>query len=379
MIEPIYTRDDTLGFLYENNPLADKLAFLHRAVSQRQPMIHRVAIALYDKKTDLLKTFIHSSDASTPLSHYQAKLADSKSLSEIVAQRRPRVANNLAIFAEHDREHSKRIAASGYGASYTMPMFLNGEFSGFIFFNSRQSDVFNDHVLHDLDLFGHLLSLTVISELQKVETLVSAVSTARNITHHRDNETGAHLDRMSRYARLIAVHIADKLGLDDNFIEHVFMFAPLHDIGKVSIPDGILLKQGKLTADEYEVMKTHASKGRKMVDEMLHNFGLSQMLHSDILRNITELHHEALNGSGYPHGLRGDAIPIEARIIAVADIFDALTSRRPYKEAWPVTKALDTLRSMTGEILDHDCVEALYANIDAVLAIQQEFKEDPLG
>lgn len=379
MSDAIYNRDDSLGFLNENKPLSDKLAFLHQLVNERCPMIQRVAVALYDKKTDLLKTFIHSSGGAAPLRHYQAKLADSKSLSDIVAQRRPRVANNLSVFAEHDREHSKRIIASGYGASYTMPIFQNGDFFGFIFFNSRQANIFNEPTLHDLDLFGHLLSLTVIAEIQKIDTLVSAVSTTRDITHHRDNETGAHIDRMSRYARIIAIHIADKYALDDSFIEHVFLFAPLHDIGKIAIPDDILLKRGKLNEDEFKVMKTHAVQGRTMIDNMLRNFGLEHIEHSDILRNITELHHEAMDGSGYPHGLRGDAIPIEARIIAVADIFDALTSRRPYKEAWPVALALETLREMAGEILDYECVEALCSNLDAIAAIQQDFKEDPLG
>ena len=379
MSEPLFNHDDSLGFLNENLPIVEKLAQLHKAVRTSLPFIQRVAVALYDEKSDLLKTFVHSSDAQHPLVHYQARLADARSLREVVRLGRPRVVNDLRIFSPGVHEHSKRLLAEGYGASYTMPMYIRGRFCGLVFFNSRERDVFNDAVLHQLDLFGHLLSLTIINELQNMQTLVNAVHTARDMARQRDNETGAHLDRMSRYARLIAVHLADKYRLDDNFIEHLFMFSPLHDIGKIAIPDRILLKQGKLTEEEFEEMKTHTVKGRAFIDTMLDNFGFDELEHSAMLRNIAELHHEALNGSGYPHGLSGAEIPIEARIIAVADIFDALTSRRPYKEAWSNEAAVEALQCMADHTLDRDCIDALLAEMDQVREIQARFEENPFG
>ncbi len=379
MQNAIYLRDDSLGFLNENKPLADKLAALHQAVAAHCQSIHRIAVALYDDKTDLLRTFIYSSEGDTPLRHYSAQLADSATLRQIVEQGKPRVVNDLAIFADSPHEHSRRLLAHGFGASYTMPMYQSGVFRGFVFFNSHERGVLTEDVLHQLDLFGHLLSLTVIHELQKMQNLADAIVTARDITRHRDNETGSHLDRMSRYTRIIAVHLADKYGLDDSFIEHIFMFAPLHDIGKIAIPDNILLKQAKLSADEFDVMKTHTSKGLELIETMLENFKLHDLEHGGMLRNITELHHEALNGSGYPRGLKGEDIPIEARIVAVADIFDALTSRRPYKEAWNNADALEALQCMSGHILDSDCVDALARNLGQVERIQAEFKEDTLG
>jgi HD-GYP domain-containing protein (c-di-GMP phosphodiesterase class II) len=126
-------------------------------------------------------------------------------------------------------------------------------------------------------------------------------------------------------------------------------------------------------------MKTHTRKGTEIIDEMLENFGLNEMPHVDTLRNIALLHHEALNGSGYPNGLVEEEIPIEAKIVAVADVFDALTSQRPYKEAWSNDKAFAWLQEMAGSKFDHDCVAALIAAREEVEAVQRRFKEDALG
>jgi len=234
-------------------------------------------------------------------------------------------------------------------------------------------------VLHYLDIYGHLISLLIINEISSIHTLLAALKTAREVTHHRDVETGTHLDRMSRYARLIAKELADKYNFNDEYIENVFLFAPLHDIGKIGIPDRVLLKPGKLTDQEYAVMQGHVEKGRQIIDEMLENFGLDSFHHVNILRNIAQYHHEAMDGTGYPQGLQGGDIPIEARIIAVADVFDALTSRRPYKEPWTNDESFEALRLLAGKKLDHECVEALIANSTEVEEIQVRFKEDHFG
>jgi HD-GYP domain-containing protein (c-di-GMP phosphodiesterase class II) len=195
----------------------------------------------------------------------------------------------------------------------------------------------------------------------------------------RDPETGSHLDRMSRYSRLIAKNIANKYDLDDEYIEHIFMFSPLHDIGKIGIPDNILLKPGKLDHDERVIMNTHVIKGRKIVDELLKNFGLENVKYMSMLRNIAEFHHENVNGKGYPRGIKGEQIPIEGRIVAVADVFDALTSSRAYKKAWSNEKAIDTLLEMAREKLDKDCVNGLIQSMQEVEIIRNAFTESQLG
>jgi HD-GYP domain-containing protein (c-di-GMP phosphodiesterase class II) len=289
------------------------------------------------------------------------------------------VINNMLTFESGKHEHTRRIGRQGYAASYTMPIFNNGAFVGFVFFNSYESDIFTQSVLSQLDVFGHLISLMVVNELTAMRTLVAAITTSSHFTHVRDPETGSHIDRMSRYARLIARELAPRHNLDDDYIEHVFMYSPLHDIGKIAIPDRILFKPGRLDAQEGEIMRGHARKGREMIDDVLANFGLDAMQHVNILRNIAEHHHEAMNGKGYPAGLKGGDIPLEARIVAVADVFDALTSRRPYKDAWTNDEAFATLQRLAGETLDAECVEALLRGREEVERIQEQFDEDRIG
>jgi HD-GYP domain-containing protein (c-di-GMP phosphodiesterase class II) len=159
----------------------------------------------------------------------------------------------------------------------------------------------------------------------------------------------------------------------------MLLFAPMHDIGKVAIPDVILLKPGKLTLEEFEIVKKHPGVGRGIIDNMVKEFSFDSFPHIQMLRNIVELHHEAMDGSGYPGGLKGMGIPIEARICAVADIFDALTSRRCYKSAWGNEKAFSALREMAGNKLDGECVEALVGNVEKVTEIQAIFAEEIIG
>ena len=375
----MYHHRDLLDDLNKPLSLKDKMVSAHRSVQSKFPFVSRIAIALYDSGTNILKTYMDSSGGDKPLAHYQASLDNAPSLKEILAKGLPRVVNNLVTFEHGTHEHTQRIGRSGYAASYTMPIFHSGEFVGFLFFNSHQADVFTENVLSVLDVYGHLIALMIVNELASLKVMNAALKTTSGITHFRDPETGSHLDRMSRYSRIIAEALAGRYDLDDAYIEHVFMFSPLHDIGKIAIPDSILLKPGPLNEEERSIMNTHARKGREMIDDIVMNFGFNSINHIDVLRNIAEFHHEAVNGSGYPAGKQHDEIPLEARIVAVADVFDALTSHRPYKEAWSNEKAFALLKQLAGEKLDADCVNALIENRSKVEAIQKQFKENIYG
>lgn len=369
---------DALEQLNKRLSLTEKLVAAHQSLSQVYPFVVRIAVTLYDAETTVLKTYLNSSADENPLEHYQTLIDDAPSLKKLLDEGRPRVINNMLTF-DDGHEHTARIGRKGYAASYTLPMFNDGVFFGFIFFNASEQDVFTEHVLSQIDVYGHMISLMIINEFSAVKTLTAAIKTTGHITHCRDPETGSHLDRMSRYSLIIANAIADKYDLDDEYIEHVFMFSPLHDIGKIAIPDNVLLSPNRLKKSEMEVMKTHSRRGREIIDDLIKNFGLQTVEHVDVLRNIAEYHHEAVNGTGYPDGMMRDEIPLEARIVAVADVFDALTSRRPYKEAWSNDLAITKMRQLAGEKLDKDCVDALLDNMDEVVRIQKQFIENPFG
>lgn len=375
----IFEHQDRLNDINLNITLGKKLAMVHDTLKAHLPFISRIAAALYDNKTDTLKTFISSSTEESPLLHYEARLSDAPSLQEIIRKGRPRVVNNLAIFEHGTQEHTKGIIKQGYLSSYTMPMYARGALFGFLFFNSYEPAPFTEEVLRQIDPYGHIIALTIINDLASIQIVMSTVKSARDMVHLRDDETGAHQDRMSRYAQLIARKVADKYNLSDEYIENIFVFSVLHDIGKLGVPDSILLKPGRLTDEEFEQMKLHTTKGKQLVDQLLENFDLGTMPHIDILRNIAELHHEAIDGSGYPYGRKADDIPIEARITAVADIFDALTSRRPYKQAWNIDEAFAMLEQLSGVKLDADCVMALIESREEIINIQRQFSEDVVG
>jgi len=369
---------DNLAVLNGKLPLSEKIEFIHGLLKSNFDFIDRIAVTIYEPKTDLLKTFMHSSGGDNPLSLYSAKLSDSASLQEILKVGRPRLVNDLDVFNNVQAAHARSIATQQYKSSYTMPIFSEGEFFGFLFFDSYRKNAFDEPALQYLDMVGHLLSLLVIHELSATRNLAGIVQTATSMVRRRDIETGSHLDRMSNYARLIAKEVANKYQLNDDIVEHIFMFSPLHDIGKIGISDSILLKSGKLTEAEFDIMKTHTAKGGEIIDIMLKNLGMDGSSHADIVRNIALYHHEAINGAGY-NGMTDEAIPIEAKIVAVADVFDALTSIRSYKEAWNNDQAFMFLQSMAGTKFDNDCVGALIKCRDEVETIQQRFKEETFG
>jgi putative two-component system response regulator len=182
---------------------------------------------------------------------------------------------------------------------------------------------------------------------------------------YRDPETGAHILRMANYSELIA----RVLGLPKEDQELLLEAAPMHDIGKVGIADHILLKPGRLTPEEFEVMKKHAAFGYEILKG-----SQSRVLQAGA--EIARDHHEKYDGSGYPNNLVGDAIPIFSRIVAVADVFDALTSERPYKKAWSLERASEHIKASSGTHFDPKCVDAFFANWDAVLEIRHRYQDE---
>jgi putative two-component system response regulator len=181
---------------------------------------------------------------------------------------------------------------------------------------------------------------------------------------YKDEETGDHIVRMTRYCTLIA----EKLGLAEETVENIFHAAPMHDVGKIGIPDNILMKPGKLTDEEFEIMKTHTTIGAKILAKSK----------AEILRMAQQIaisHHEKWNGKGYPQGLSGEKIPLLGRIVGLADSFDAITSRRPYKDPYPAEVAFEIIEKERGEHFDPDVTDVFLENREEVLQIKAEVNQ----
>jgi len=200
-----------------------------------------------------------------------------------------------------------------------------------------------------------------------------------SIAETRDNETGNHILRTQHYVRQLAEHLsrlpryAGKF--DDQTINRLFKAAPLHDIGKVGIPDRILLKPDRLTADEFEIMKTHTTLGRDAIETAQRRVGIRVPL-LEVAKEIAYSHQEKWDGSGYPEGLAGEAIPLSARLMAIADVYDALISRRVYKEPMSHEAALEIMATGRGGHFDPDMLDGFLDIQDQIRAIADRYGSD---
>ncbi len=176
----------------------------------------------------------------------------------------------------------------------------------------------------------------------------------------RDEDTGHHIKRISRYAAVVAY----RMGLPELVVDSILYAAPMHDVGKIGVPDRILLKPGRLEQEEMEVMKTHTLLGAKMLEGGRGFMGVG--------RTIALTHHEKWDGTGYPRGLKGKEIPLAGRITAIVDVFDAISCKRPYKVAWPLEDCLGILREESGRHFDPEVVHAFFSGLEQILAIRKD-------
>ena len=208
------------------------------------------------------------------------------------------------------------------------------------------------------------------SELKRAieKTKLASLDTIHRLARaaeYKDEDTGAHIQRMSQYSAAIA----RKMGLGDREVENMLYAAPMHDVGKIGIPDYILLKPGKLDLGEWEIMKKHSVIGAEILRG-------SDVEFIQLAETIALTHHEKWDGSGYPRELRGSDIPLAGRIVAIADVFDALTSARPYKEPFSIKKSLDIVQEGRGNHFDPDVVDAFFAIKDDILSIKEKHKDE---
>ena len=214
-------------------------------------------------------------------------------------------------------------------------------------------------------------------DLREAQTREVAIIALAKLAESRDPETGAHLERVQAYCEILAEQLA-ALGhytneIDDTFVRTLHDTSPLHDIGKVGIPDGVLLKPGKLTPQEFDIMKTHTTIGARALQAALDRHPEAKFLR--MARDIAATHHERFDGTGYPNGVAGVDIPLAGRILAVADVYDALSSKRPYKPSFTHEAAKDILLKDSGKHFDPNIIAAFQAAERQFLAVRARFQD----
>lgn len=259
-----------------------------------------------------------------------------------------------------------------------LPLKISGDEHAILIFSTRKKNAYyNSHkeLLNNItSQISHAFDRTIGME----SLVVSAVEGLAKLAESRDPETGDHLVRMSLYSYILAEEIYDSGSqqeeLSSSYPRHVYHFAPMHDIGKVGIEDKVLLKPGKLTDEEWLEMKKHPVIGADVLrrcESQVNKAGYSMF---NIGIEIAEGHHEKYDGTGYPYQRKGDDIPLSARIVALADVFDALTSRRPYKEAWPVEKAITLIKDESGKHFDPNVVDAFERALPKIMDVYNKHK-----
>ncbi len=265
----------------------------------------------------------------------------------------------LILTAQHDQEHRVRALQSGAHDYVTKPFAVDELLARVR--NLLQVQLYNKSMRGR----NHWLEERVQERTRELyDTRLQIVRRLGRAAEFRDNETGLHIVRMSK----MSVALGEACGMGPEACELLLNASPMHDIGKIGIPDNILLKPGKFEPHEWEIMKTHATIGADILsgDD-------SELL--SMARVIALTHHEKWDGSGYPYGLAGEAIPLVGRVVALADVFDALTSERPYKKAWSVAAALEYIESNRGKHFDPGLVDLFQARLADILAIRDKFAE----
>ncbi len=225
----------------------------------------------------------------------------------------------------------------------------------FSFFNNLLFSLKNSQQKYIERLIKDIINLKIENE-ELLEEIIYRLSLA---AEYKDEYTGAHIKRISMYCNLIA----KELKLDKEFIKKITLASPLHDVGKIGIPDNILLKPGKLSKEEFEIMKTHTLIGAKILDHSKQDL-------IKFAKEIALYHHEKYNGNGYPYNLKGEEIPLSARIVAIADVFDALTSKRPYKDPYPIPDTINIIKQEAKQHFDPEIVNIFIKNIKDIVEIR---------
>lgn len=341
----------------------------------------RIGVALIDVEEKTIRAERACSRFPVKLYNGYTLPLKKTSLPEVIRRGKPRLINDLKEYLDQhpSSESTRLILEEGMRSSITLPLRVDDRPLGALFFSSQEVDAYGWQHVEFLELAAGSIAPVLEKGILIGDLILSATLGFAKLVTFRDYETGEHLRRIRRYASTLAKTMATRSPydqkIDEVFVRDIYTFSPLHDIGKVGIPDSILLKPGKLTQEEFEIMKGHTLIGAQALSEAEKEARrLSYPLFQQAI-DIAAYHHERYDGTGYPAGLAGTKIPLCARIVAVADVFDALTSSRPYKPAYSFDESVEVVVAARGTHFEPGIIECFLSCVEEFRVIYEAFRE----
>jgi response regulator RpfG family c-di-GMP phosphodiesterase len=394
-IQQITRLNEIIGLLNKGAAFEEIFDIIAKSLNNAIPF-DRLAVAIINDAGQVETRLVSSTKNILININDKFPLSDS-SLLKVSETKQYHIINDLEEYYRQNpsSERTKLLLQEGMRSSMTIPLIIANRLKGFLLFASVQPNTFNnDHIqfaetisghivfsiqrgelLHELDMYNKKLEQIVkIRTHQLLKTQKATIFALSSLTELRDPETGYHLDRMRIYCMLlaqIAKYSGAVLEISNQYLRDLYDSSILHDIGKVGIPDTILLKPGKLTHEEFEIIKTHTTIGYNALKRASQEMGQDSFL--SMAMDVTLYHHETWDGTGYPYGLSEDEIPLSARIVTIVDVYDALTTIRPYKEAYSHQKSIEIMKSEAHRYDPH-LFELFIQNADDFDAIRQKYQ-----
>ncbi len=351
---------------------------LFRLAREHYPILSRLSVVLCSENR--ASNYFVSDTLCQEAEHryVEQELKPESALSRMAESLDTRIVNDLTTI--NPTKQIAHLLDLGHQSSYTTPIHHQESNLGFVFINASSTGFFAKQTIQcDIAYLTQVISSLFVQWFERQRHFQSSLAIALNMGHARDPETKEHLIRMGKYSEQIARTLSHtKREITHQFIHRIRLYAPFHDIGKYRIPDKVLFSSARFNEEERAIMNNHTLYGEEMINDVVALSCHTSMCADEIqfIKNIVRHHHERFDGTGLPDALSNTAIPLEARIVTLADVFDALMSKRAYKHAWTLDEVMKYIEAHNGSMFDPECVEALKQNLDGFMAIREQYNDD---
>ncbi|MCG3864716.1 MULTISPECIES: HD domain-containing phosphohydrolase [unclassified Photobacterium] len=358
----------------DNLTLQQKLDHLDRLIKTWYSDFIGFAVAMLDDDNNLY-TVYRSQGYGVNFPSFIESIHKSSRLSKLKDKREPDIIDDMMSYTPSIKHIHSKLIKQHCLSSMASPIYdKDDKFIGIIFLNSRIPHFFSVNI-NFFTTISIIISLFVNDDLNIKYSFHNIIRTLLMISHHKDPETQNHLKRVAEYSRLIALHLGKKKRCNGDFINAIYHYADMHDIGKYMIPEEILFSTKIYTDAERKIMNEHPELGYQLLLKTLKQWGNITDDNLTIILNIVRHHHERYDGKGFPLALKGEDIPLEARIVTVADVTDALLSHRTYKKPWSIAQVIDYLQQGKNKQFDPLCVDAMTDEIMKANRIKDQYPD----